>query len=343
MKRREFLTTSAIGIIGDGVTFPAIAAPGIIARQRPDWAGRDLSGMVLDDVDLAGADLRGCRMHGTTFRRADLRGSLLDDTDIQGTKFDGAQMDGASMQRAAISKSSFRFAGMNALCADQARFDGVHFDSAQMKSVRFRQCEFGSAYFDGAVMPDADFSSSILVQDFVLSMRSAILTGGRFSNLTIRYSDDRLGPTLVYLDGADAAHTDFSGLRAAVLCDGTSFRGANLENADFCRGHDGKSEGYCRCMGADFSHANLRGCNLAPAIFDGVCQPGVGEEHFLPPLFKGADLRNAKITFKIDDAVEDASIRKSLTRRFVDIGEDRFAGAIFGDTRINGRQIIGGR
>ena len=73
MQRRNFLTTTAVGLIGNGLT-----APTVIGHKRKSWSGRDLSGLVLRDMDLAGADLRGCRMNGTDFTRADLRDARLD-------------------------------------------------------------------------------------------------------------------------------------------------------------------------------------------------------------------------------------------------------------------------
>ncbi len=332
MQRRDFLTTTAVGLIGTGLTVPAIAAPTVIGHEHKSWAGRDLSGLVLRDMDLAGADLRGCRMNGTDFRRADLRDTRLDQATIAESKFDGARMTGASLEGATITGASFRYANLTGCIIGGATITDTYFEHAEMPGVGFRGAQFGDLIgFDHAVLDAADFRDTML--SGMMMFGNCRMAGAVFAGMKCLPWIESPASALLF-DGADARRIDLTGIKANISCEGANFRDATLTGADFCVRHPDASPDGSWWTGADFSGADLRGANLSPMSFGDVVR---GEAEFRPPLFIGANLVGATLDFRIKDELGRPENRARLVERFVNVPDTIFAGAVFGNTRINGK------
>ncbi len=334
MQRRNFLTTTAVSLIGTGLTVPAIAAPTVIGNDRKTWAGRDLSGLVLRDMDLAGADLRGCRMNGTDFRRADLRDARLDQANIAGSRFDGARMTGASLEGATITGTSFRYANLTGCTIGGATITDTYFEHAEMTGTSFRGTQFADLVgFDHAVLDAADFRDTML--SGMMMFENCRMAGAVFAGIKCLPWIESPASSL-FFDGADARRIDLSGIKANISGEGASFQDAILVGADFCLRHPEASPDGSRWTGANFSGADLQGANLAPMFFNDVVIGRRGAE-FRPPLFIGANLVGATLDFRIKDELGRPENRARLIERFVNVPDTIFVGAVFGNTRINGK------
>lgn len=95
--------------------------------------GADLSRRSLDELDLAGKDLRnarlvGCTLVGADLRGADLRGADLREADLTGARLEGAQFDGAVLDDAVIDQVNLEgatFAGVSAVGAQLGAARGL--------------------------------------------------------------------------------------------------------------------------------------------------------------------------------------------------------------------------
>lgn len=95
--------------------------------RRVDWRasnlrGTQLAGLNLEHADMRGADLREVNFTGSNLRYADLRGA-----NVSGANFQQATLYGAKLQ-------------------------GVEAFQTDFRNCDMRQCNFGGAYLDGALM-----------------------------------------------------------------------------------------------------------------------------------------------------------------------------------------------
>lgn len=111
----------------------------------------DLSGVILDGIDLAHADLRWATLARSSLRGADLRSTRMDGVDLTGAVLDGATMTGASMGHARapwMRAADANMRGVWAYGADLAGADlranitGMHFGAAYLVGAIFRGAAF---------------------------------------------------------------------------------------------------------------------------------------------------------------------------------------------------------
>jgi hypothetical protein len=98
--------------------------------RRVDWRaanlrGTQLAGLNLEHADMRGADLREVNFTGSNLRYADLRGA-----NVSGANFQQSTLYGAKLQ-------------------------GVEAFQTDFRNCDMRQCNFGGAYLDGAMMLQA--------------------------------------------------------------------------------------------------------------------------------------------------------------------------------------------
>lgn len=175
-----------------------------------DWSGEDLrkilrEGMVQGgtDLDLRGADLRGCSLWGA-FVRLDLRGARCDRVELFDVEFEGVDFSQASLREAHILGTSSQpvlFAGADLRGAIfNVDFPGADFTGADLRQLGFDKepSQLRGATFDGA------------------DLRQAELIGVDLEGASFRDADLRGALLLdVRLDG-----TDFAGARLeGTLCD----------------------------------------------------------------------------------------------------------------------------
>ena len=154
-----------------------------------------------------------------------------------------------------------------------------------LEGARLRDADLWGIDLTGTDLSGADLSGSRLNRS---SLTRARLNGANLERATI------LRPTIhtsYSFDWKDAPSFDGASLRGARLVgklDGTSFRGADLSNADFSTYEPRPGQGTLVTRrgtdlnGCDFSGAILKGANLATAALEFA-------------RFAGADLRGARL------------------------------------------------
>ena len=97
-------------------------------------AGRSAtSPVVISNVDLSGADLRGLN---------------LNDIRFEGCIFDHARLDGVEAHRSAFSDCSFKHANMEKGEFSQTAFSNCHLEHSHMKGISLTECSFARCHTD---------------------------------------------------------------------------------------------------------------------------------------------------------------------------------------------------
>ncbi|CAN93783.1 hypothetical protein sce3623 [Sorangium cellulosum So ce56] len=118
---------------------------------------------VSEQMNLAGADLRGQDLSGKNFCGCDLRGADLREAKLVGANLSGAQMGGALLEGADLSGAALCGADLTGATAVRARIVGADLTGAKLASTRLRGAKLvgaRGAKLDGcdtfgAAMPDA--------------------------------------------------------------------------------------------------------------------------------------------------------------------------------------------
>lgn len=199
-----------------------------LAGARLDYA--DLSGCELVQVNLAGASLVGAKLTGARiinfeagsdrvfgrltaaiFSHADLR-QVTVRAILDGTDFSGADLSAADFSSCETSGSI--------VCFDRAKLHAANLSNAQWSGVSFVEAELVGASFDRAVLTEARFAGTKLVD---LSARSA-----QFLCCEFRPDECR---------GLDFTNSYFSSCGEpdffAELCDPQNSLQATLDGAEF--------------------------------------------------------------------------------------------------------------
>jgi uncharacterized protein YjbI with pentapeptide repeats len=194
--------------------------------KRPVFAGQDLSGLNLAELDFKEADLARCNLFGADFtdsnlEGADLTGAVLDRCTLVRTRFSNATLQDASMRRPSVFSDMrfdardlpvFRKANM-ARVRLTARLDGADFRGANLSGANFtlwEERDLGGAPTTGLIR--CDFTDAVMTGT---SVRGLSLASSVFRN--------------VDLSGADLRDTDFSGADLT----GATLTGAKVEGAKF--------------------------------------------------------------------------------------------------------------
>jgi len=172
---RPALSGSAGCIVHTNDAAQHVAA--LLRRESGEICLRDLDlpGIRIEDADLSGADISGCRLTAVTFVRVKLSSarihlSFLDratfedcdfsETVIQNSVFAGSRLLGCSFQDSEIVQVNFL-----GIQGERTRFDhsnlyGSRFIAAVLESVSMRDCNLTRAYFDRPHRDAVDFGSS---------------------------------------------------------------------------------------------------------------------------------------------------------------------------------------
>lgn len=209
--------------------------------------------------DLSNSFLRGARVpllrfDGSDFANSDLSGSDLNAANLYGANFRSTNLSGANLAGADLSHASL--AGAN-LCPGAnvsvlALMTGSDVPT-QLEGAKFYSASLPGAYLRGAnlrgtIFNNADLSSAHL--------EGADLQGAQLRNVRLDGAD---------LSGVNAPGADFSARdddsQFRTTLRNASFRGANLENANFR---------FADLSGATFQGTHLRNANFRDAILDGT-------------------------------------------------------------------------
>lgn len=194
------------------------------AGKRPVFAGLDLSGFNLAELDFKGADLSGCNLFGadltdSILEGADLSGALLDRCTLVRTRLSGANLTDASIRRPSVASDLdfnaadlpvFRGARM-ARVRLTARLDGANFRGADLTDANFtlwEERDLGGAPTTGLIR--CDFTDANMAGANVrgLSLASSVFRNANLSDADLRDTDfsgaDLTGATLTgaKIDGA---------------------------------------------------------------------------------------------------------------------------------------------
>jgi uncharacterized protein YjbI with pentapeptide repeats len=190
------------------------------------FAGRDLRGAHLANVDYAGVNLSHAKLRDADMRGARLAGVDFYAADLRGADFTKAKLAGVDLHRAQLS--------------------GAIFTDATLAGVNLR------GVFDG--LPDID-ARGLLHKCAGCDARGAVIAGFDLSGVSIVGGDFREARAQrVRLSGAELEGVDFAQ---------ADLRGADLRYAKLCsRNADGPRVECIDLRGADVRGADFRGALL---------------------------------------------------------------------------------
>ncbi len=133
-----------------------------------------LSGVVMEKVSMAGANLRGARfIRGkidAVFSGADLSGATFESIDAEGLEFAGAKLKGTTFIRTRLNHAMFEGADLRGAHLEDAflveadltdaDLRGAHLDRAQLMDADLAGADLRGASFDDAVLAGATFEQA---------------------------------------------------------------------------------------------------------------------------------------------------------------------------------------
>ncbi len=130
--------------------------------------GADLSGLVLDNVDLTESVLTFANLAECQFNHCLLGSAALSNACLRGTQFNGCQMDkavlfgvkgeGARLIDCKLQNSQWRGACLPQVCFKDCVMDSGMFLNCKMEHAIFNQCQFSKVTFTQMKLSDTDFS-----------------------------------------------------------------------------------------------------------------------------------------------------------------------------------------
>lgn len=160
-------------------------------RSMATFAGADLNGADLRNVDLSGIDLRGAHLTDVVLTGANLSKAVLRDAHLA-----GIDMNRAILREADLTRADLKWAELNEADLTQARMDGARLAEARLRFATLTKASIRVADLRGALLNGADLSGA--------AINASDLTRATLSNCNLIGSDLR-GATLMETDltGAD--------------------------------------------------------------------------------------------------------------------------------------------
>jgi uncharacterized protein YjbI with pentapeptide repeats len=216
--------------------------------QGKSFAGLDLTGADLSDMDLNGVDFEGAFLESVNFTGASLEGSnlknaVLAHAVLQGARLNHAVLEGANLGGAQLSQAEFVGVNLTGAIMAKADLSGACFNGAQMKG----------ADLSGATFKGTDFSEVQADQLTFLEtdLKGLMLKSARMEKCSFLKCD---------VSGVDF---EKASLKSAVFVEvkghKARFAGTDMENVRFVQQCDFDSSDF---TGACLNKANLRGCSL---------------------------------------------------------------------------------
>lgn len=233
--------------------------------RRESFAGQDLSGLLLADLDFS--DL--------SFENAIMPDAVLARSNLCGANFSGASMAGADLREAQCQRADFTDADLARANFARADLTGAVLEGAELSKANLRGAQLTRARAAGALLTEADLGGANLEEALLVE---ADLSGCRLHHANL----SRATLTNASLEKAwgwkvRAVEANLEKLKAAgailvegcftrAIGDGSIWEAAQLYGADFTG---------ARLKGAEFSSAYLGGANfcaaeLKAAHFDGA-------------------------------------------------------------------------
>jgi uncharacterized protein YjbI with pentapeptide repeats len=227
------------------------------ATTRAVLAGKDLSGLSLDDVqfigfpvDLSKTNLDGDSLRSSSFEYANLGGATFHNVDAAGASFRGAVMRGGR----GVGSATFSGSSTNLQRADfvDADVSGASFSAANLTGAVFSHALAEGTDFNGVRASGADFDGAHIYGSGAAFANATNLKAVDFANAVLAGSVDgggfaltRTDLTGARFDGTDCVSCNFTGSMLGQV----SFSGAYLPGAVF--------SGVLSLSGANFVNAWL--------------------------------------------------------------------------------------
>jgi hypothetical protein len=141
----------------------------------------DLPGILVEDADLARAEISGCRFTAATFRRVSFRGAQVSLSFLDRATFDHCDFSGASLLNVVMAGSQLvecsfvdsevvqvNFLGISAARTvfDHSNLYGSRFIGSLLDGVSMKDCNCTRTFFDEAHKGVVDFRSSNVNEAF---------------------------------------------------------------------------------------------------------------------------------------------------------------------------------
>jgi fluoroquinolone resistance protein len=163
-------------------------------RERPAIDGLEAVGELPEHLELAGADLSGCRFEGLVLTEGSLRGARLTDC-----RFDRCELTLLDVTDATLHDVVFQACRLQAVDFGALARDPIGV------SVRFERCDLGLAVFRGIDLRRASFDGGLA--------REAVFVDTDLRGVTLRGLD----LTGADIRGCDLRETDLRGSSGYVL------------------------------------------------------------------------------------------------------------------------------
>ncbi len=173
-----------------------------------DWIA-DLSGANLQDSNLSGAVLQNVDIIRTNLIRAKLNQANLKGARLNGANLSSAQLIGASLEKAVLENAKLTGADLDETNLEWANLSGARMVQVKGVAAKFKFADLSKTEWQGADLSGADLSNTKLEN---ADLNAAKLTGANMSkavlkNVSLRNADI----TLVDFRGATLTEVDFKG------------------------------------------------------------------------------------------------------------------------------------
>lgn len=234
---------------------------------REDWLKQKRKQFVsLQDVDLSGEDMSGCRLKFILFNGANLSNSKFMGSILAGSIFNSTDVSNARLDKAEISSCSFEDADLTGSSLLGTHGERVCFRKAKIKGCNARSSNFVKADFSGVELSDIDFTT-------------ARLQHSDFSNSKLFKCS---------FEGAQMLEANFTNAKLIE----TKFHDVNCANGVFINSEFSKLD----LRNGNFSSADFTGCQLEKAMF---CDSDLEGANVAGANLRFADLRNTNLR-KVD-------------------------------------------
>lgn len=258
------------------------------AARGESFAGEDLHGLDLSQLELRDIDFSGANLAGVVLTDANLEAAILADADLTGASLSRANLTGANLAGADLSNAKLNGASLKDADLTACNLSSANLVGAVLTDTVFEKAQMAGAVCDRVDAKDAIFSGAELTGT---SFKESHCAGADFSKAVLDHADfTRAQLAEASLEGVVArqinlAEADLSALKASG-------------GSDFVRGV------FWRAVGpesiwedADLTEADFRGARMHGAIFTAAClkQANLTASDMRSSRFNKADLSEAQM------------------------------------------------
>jgi uncharacterized protein YjbI with pentapeptide repeats len=223
--------------------------------EKADMKNANLAFAYLESADLEGANLYGANMIGATLEKANLEGAVLNVVHLEGANLVGANLRQATMESTYLGSSKMENAHLESAFMRYANLSGASMEHAHLEEANLQYAQLEGACLNDAHLEGSDFSGARLIGT---DLKGAYLAGANFGTVFLKKNLREF----TNLMGADLsnAHLEGADFRRAILA------GAELSNANF----EGAALSGANLAGTDLSMSNLLGVECKRACIAGT-------------------------------------------------------------------------